>query len=318
MSQAASHKAQKGLIVKQTGPLALIQDAGRFGVAHLGVTQGGAADWIAFRWANWLLGNASNSAALEIVMGGGLSLESEREVHLALTGADLDAQLDGKPLAPNARFQLLPGQRLVFRQPRQGLRAYLAFPGGLNAPEVLGSRACTAREQFGGLHEDGKPLQVGDRLTWQGTAPAMRRIADDQAPRMPVSGCRLPIVLGSQIASFSGRALFQAFNQPWTVDNRADRMGVRLTGPALHGSLTGIISEGIPLGAVQVPQDGQPIVLMNDRQTIGGYPRLGALTPIACATLAQCLPGTQVWLTPVSASQAQDDYRHQLGVWVGG
>lgn len=315
MSHVIMNEAHKGLVVKQAGPLTLIQDAGRFGVGHLGVTQGGAADWISFRWANWLLGNALNSAALEIVMGGGLSFETEREVRLALTGADLDAQLNGKPLAPNTSFKLLTGQRLEFRQPRQGLRAYLAFPGGLNAPEVLGSRACTAREQLGGLHEDGKPLKVSDRLTWKGTAPAVRRIPESQGTRMPVSGCRLPIVLGSQIASFSGRALFQAFNQPWTVDNRADRMGVRLTGPALHSSLKGIISEGIPLGAVQVPPDGQPIVLMNDRQTIGGYPRLGALTPIACATLAQCLPGTQVWLTPASASQAQDDYRHQLTVW---
>ncbi|MCC5901462.1 MAG: biotin-dependent carboxyltransferase [Halomonas sp.] len=315
MSHNAAHKEQKGMIIKQAGPLALIQDAGRFGVGHLGVTQGGAADWISFRWANWLLGNALNSAALEIVMGGGLSLETESEVRLALTGADLDAQLNDKPLAPNVSFKLLPGQRLVFRQPRHGLRAYLAFPGGLNAPEVLGSRSCTAREQLGGLHEDGKPLKAGDRLTWKGTAPAVRRIAEGQGPRMPVSGCHLPIVLGSQIASFNGRALFQAFNQPWKVDNRADRMGVRLTGPALRGSLTGIISEGIPLGAVQVPPDGQPIVLMNDRQTIGGYPRLGALTPMACATLAQCLPGTEVWLTPVSASQAQDDYRQQLTTW---
>lgn len=316
MSHSAMNDARKGMLVKQVGPLALIQDAGRFGVGHLGITQGGAADWISFRWANWLLGNAPNSAALEIVMGGGLSFETECEVRLALAGADLDAQLDGKPLAPNSSFKLMPGQRLVFRQPRLGLRAYLAFPGGLNAPEVLGSRACTAREQIGGLHEDGKPLKVGDRLTWKGTAPAVRRIPEGQGPRMPVSGCHLPIVLGSQIASFSGRALFQAFNQPWTVDNRADRMGVRLTGPGLHGSLTGIISEGIPLGAVQIPPDGQPIVLMNDRQTIGGYPRLGALTPIACATLSQCLPGTEVWLTPVSASQAQEDDRKQLTAWL--
>lgn len=315
MSQAAMHQVQQGLMVKQAGPLALIQDAGRFGVGHLGVTQGGAADWISFRWANWLLGNALNSAALEIVMGGGLSFETESEVRLALAGADLDAQLNGKPLAPNISFKLLPGQRLVFRQPRHGLRAYLAFPGGLNAPEVLGSRSCTAREQLGGLHEDGRPLKAGDRLTWKGSAPAVRRITEGQGPRMPISGCHLPIVLGSQIASFNGRTLFQAFNQPWQVDNRADRMGVRLTGPALRGSLTGIISEGIPLGAVQVPPDGQPIVLMNDRQTIGGYPRLGALTPMACATLAQCLPGTEVWLTPVSASQAQDDYRQQLTAW---
>ena len=106
------------------------------------------------------------------------------------------------------------------------------------------------------------------------------------------------MVLGSQASHFAGRSLYSAFNQPWTVDNRADRMGIRLTGQHLHCTLGGIISEGIPLGAVQIPPDGQPIVLMNDRQTIGGYPRLGALTPMACALLAQCVPGTEVRLSP--------------------
>ncbi|MCO7248024.1 biotin-dependent carboxyltransferase family protein [Halomonas sp. 5021] len=308
--------SQAALVVKKAGPLALVQDAGRFGVGHLGVTQGGAADWIAFHWANWLLGNPLNSAALEIVMGGGLTLEAEGEVTLVLTGADLAATLDGEPLAPNASFSLRSGQELAFQQPRQGLRAYLAFPGGLDAPEVLGSRACTVREQLGGLQENGQPLKAGERLTWRGSTHQPRTLPDNLAPRMPTSGCRLPIVLGSQVASFSGNSLYQAFNMPWQVDNRADRMGVRLTGPVLGGTLKGIVSEGIPLGAVQVPPDGQPIVLMNDRQTIGGYPRLGALTPTACATLAQCLPGTQVWLTPVSVSQAQADYRRQFACWI--
>ncbi|MCA1773737.1 MAG: biotin-dependent carboxyltransferase family protein [Halomonas sp.] len=307
--------SQASLVVNQVGPLALIQDAGRFGVGHLGITQGGAADWIAFYWANWLLGNPLNSAALEIVMGGGLTLEAEGEVTLALTGADLAATLDGEPLAPNASVTLRSGQQLVFQQPRQGLRAYLAFPGGLEAPEVLGSRSCTVREQLGGLQENGQPLKAGERLTWRGNTHQPRTLPEGLALRMPTSGCRLPMVLGSQVASFSGNSLYQAFNTPWQVDNRADRMGVRLTGPVLGGTLKGIVSEGIPLGAVQVPPDGQPIVLMNDRQTIGGYPRLGALTPSACATLAQCLPGTQVWLTPVSASQAQADYRRQFAHW---
>ena len=307
-----SHHA---LEVKQAGPLALIQDAGRFGVGHLGVTQGGAADWIAFYWANWLLGNPLNSAALEIVMGGGLTLVAHGDVRLALTGADLAATVDGQPLAPNASFTLRSGQQLVFQQPRHGLRAYLAFPGGLNAPEVLGSRACTAREQLGGLEEDGQPLKAGDRLTWRGNDRPSRALPEGLGPVMPTSGCRLPMVLGSQASSFSGRSLYQAFNTPWQVDNRADRMGVRLTGPVLSGTLSGIISEGIPLGAVQVPPDGQPIVLMNDRQTIGGYPRLGALTPSACAALAQCLPGTTVWLTPVSVSHAPAGYRGQHAQW---
>ncbi|NDL69084.1 biotin-dependent carboxyltransferase family protein [Vreelandella alkaliphila] len=307
--------SQAMLTVKQAGPLALIQDIGRFGVGHLGVTQGGAADWISFRWANWLLGNAPDSAALEIVMGGNLTLVANAGVRLALTGADLGATIDGQPLATNTSFLLRSGQTLIFSQPRRGLRAYLAFPGGLNAPEVLGSRACTAREQIGGLHEDGKPLQTGDQLTWQGSSSAKRTLPESAQPTMPEQHCQLSMVLGSQASHFAGRSLYNAFNQPWTVDNRADRMGIRLTGQPLHCKLGGIISEGIPLGAVQVPPDGQPIVLMNDRQTIGGYPRLGALTPMACALLAQCLPGTEVRLAAISASQAQVAYRQQIQAW---
>lgn len=307
--------SQAMLTVKQAGPLALIQDTGRFGVGHLGVTQGGAADWISFRWANWLLGNAPDCAALEIVMGGNLSLVANAEVRLALSGADLGATVDGQPLATNTSFLLHSGQTLIFRQPRRGLRAYLAFPGGLDVPEVLGSRACTAREQIGGLRDDGKPLQTGDQLIWHGGVTAKREMPEGTKPAMPEKNCQLSMVLGSQASYFAGRSLYNAFNQPWTVDNRADRMGIRLTGVPLRSSLSGIISEGIPLGAVQIPPDGQPIILMNDRQTIGGYPRLGALTPMACALLAQCLPGTEVRLRPISASQAQVAYRNQMCVW---
>ncbi|RUR31990.1 biotin-dependent carboxyltransferase family protein [Vreelandella andesensis] len=307
--------SQAMLTVKQAGPLALIQDTGRFGVGHLGVTQGGAADWISFRWANWLLGNAPDSAALEIVMGGNLTLVANADVRLALTGADLGATIDGQPLATNTSFLLRSGQTLIFSQPRRGLRAYLAFPGGLNAPEILGSRACTAREQIGGLHDDGKPLQTDDQLTWQGRSPTQRTLPKGVELALPENHCQLGMVLGSQASHFAGRSLYNVFNQPWTVDNRADRMGIRLTGQPLRCALDGIISEGIPLGAVQIPPDGQPIILMNDRQTIGGYPRLGALTPMACALLAQCLPGTKVRLSPVSASQAQIAYRKQHAQW---
>ncbi|WP_447956554.1 5-oxoprolinase subunit C family protein [Vreelandella sp. EE7] len=306
---------QPGLIVEQAGPLALIQDNGRFGVSHLGVTQSGAADWISYRWANWLLGNASNCAALEIAMGGNLTLQAEGDVTLALAGADLDARIDGKPLAPQGCFTLDAGQKLTFRQPKTGLRTYLAFPGGLDAPKVMGSRACTAREEIGGLHDDGKPLRTGDRLSWHGGQHTSRTLPRGAQLPLPAPGCPLPMVLGAQAALFAGRSLYNAFNQPWTVDQRADRMGIRLTGAPLQSALSGIVSEGIPLGAVQVPPDGQPIVLMNDRQTIGGYPRIGALTPSACALLAQCLPGTEVRLQPISATRAQGIHRWQLAVW---
>lgn len=303
-----------GLMVEQAGPLALVQDAGRFGVRHLGITQGGAVDWISLRWANWLLGNPLDSAILEVSLGG-LTLGVERHTRLALAGADLDAYLDDQPLRPDTSFVVRPGQLLVFRQPRAGLRAYLAFPGGLEAPHVLGSQACTVRERLGGLHEDGQPLQTGDRLTWCGAAPGERRLPPDHKSRMPGPTCRLPLVPGAQIAHFSGTSLYHVFNNDWHIDSRADRMGVRLLGPRLRCSLNSMISEGIPLGAVQVPADGQPIILLNDRQTIGGYPRLGALTPSACATLAQCPPGTLVHLTPLSPGQAQQAYRRQLAAW---
>lgn len=105
----------------------------------------------------------------------------------------------------------------------------------------------------------------------------------------PIRG--LDVVMGAQMGAFSGQSTFDAFNSAWTLDTRADRMGIRLLGPALVYQGAPMISEGIPLGAIQVPPDGQPIVLLNDRQTIGGYPRLGALTPLALARLAQCLPG---------------------------
>ena len=192
----------------------------------------------------------------------------------------------------------------------------VACAAWLDAPEVLGSQACTAREHIGGLHEDGKPLKTGDQLTWKGSSATPRQLP--QGTQLPLPDSEetvLDMVLGSQAAHFAGRSLFDAFNQPWTVDQRADRMGIRLTGKALNSRLGGIVSEGIPLGAVQIPPDGQPIILMNDRQTIGGYPRLGALTPMACARLAQCLPGTKVRLQPISATQAQAAYRAQLLKW---
>ncbi|WP_111411931.1 biotin-dependent carboxyltransferase family protein [Billgrantia lactosivorans] len=300
------------LRVVQAGPLALMVDAGRFGVRHLGVTQGGAADWVSFRWANWLLGNSLDAAALEVVLGGGLTLEAEGAATLALMGADLDARLDDRPLAPGATFRIAAGQRLVFRQPRKGLRAYLAVPGGFEAPVVLGSRSATPREQLGGHRGDGSALVGGDRLEWRGQCGQVRRLPFDPASSVTLVGQRLALVPGSQIAHFTGVSLYRAFNTTWRIDDRADRMGVRLRGPELHCRLSSMISEGIPLGAVQVPPDGQPIVLLNDRQTIGGYPRLGALTPLATARLAQCLPGEEVCLVATSLERALASHQRCL------
>lgn len=286
------------LTIEASTPLCLLQDAGRFGVRHLGVTQGGAADWRSMSWANWLLGNGLEAPVIEITLGG-FTVVAEDDCVLALAGADLGARVDDEPLAPWRSFRLNKGQRLQFSQPLLGARAYLAAPGGFDAPKVLGSSSTVVREELGGLDGMGHALSKGASLNYSGNSVMLlRELTADQRPDLKLD-TPLDLVLGAQIGEFSGQSLFDAFNSVWNVDSRADRMGIRLLGPALQYQGKPMISEGIPLGAVQVPPDGQPIVLLNDRQTIGGYPRLGALTPLALARLAQCLPGAQVRLRPV-------------------
>ncbi|MEJ8865398.1 biotin-dependent carboxyltransferase family protein [Pseudomonas jessenii] len=286
------------LTIEASTALCLLQDAGRFGVRHLGVTQGGAADWRSMSWANWLLGNGLDAPVIEITLGG-FTLVAEEDCVLALAGADLGAQVDGEALAPWRSFRLHKGQRLQFARPLLGARAYLAAPGGFDAPKVLGSSATVVREELGGLDGMGHALGKGASLSYSGNSLVLLRELPSQCVPDFTGEPLLDLVLGAQIGEFSGQSLFDAFNSVWSLDSRADRMGIRLLGTALQYQGKPMISEGIPLGAVQVPPDGQPIVLLNDRQTIGGYPRLGALTPLALARLAQCLPGGRVRLRPV-------------------
>jgi len=305
------------LTIEASTPLCLLQDAGRFGVRHLGVTQGGALDWRSMAWANWLLGNGLNAAVIEITLGG-FTVVAEDDCVLALAGADLGARIDGEPLAPWRSFRLHKGQRLQFTQPLLGARAYLAAPGGFEAPKVLGSSATVVREELGGLDGMGHALGKGASLSYSGNSVMLlRELSEEQRPDLSLD-VPLDLVLGAQIGEFSGQSLFDAFNGVWNLDSRGDRMGIRLLGTALQYQGKPMISEGIPLGAVQVPPDGQPIVLLNDRQTIGGYPRLGALTPLALARLAQCLPGEQVRLRPVVQDVAHREQIGYLRRWVDG
>jgi biotin-dependent carboxylase-like uncharacterized protein len=298
-----------GLLIEQSTPLIQLQDGGRFAVRHLGVSQGGAADWLSMYWANWLLGNALDAAVIEITLGG-LGVLIEQDSCLALAGADLAATLDGQALHPWQSFAVRAGQRLRFSHPQQGMRAYLAVPGGFACTPTLGSCSTVSREGLGGLHGDGQALASGDTLQWGGAAEP-RRLPPQLIPNLSLKQ-PLDLVLGAQIGDFSGQALFDLFNRPWQLDTRADRMGIRLLGPALEYQGAALISEGIPLGAIQVPPDGQPIVLLNDRQTIGGYPRVGALTPEAQARLAQAQPGESVRFRPVLQEQAQAGYLRLL------
>lgn len=305
-----------GFRVNRAGPLALLQDAGRFGVRHLGVTQGGPADLHAWAWANRLAGNRWGLPALEVTFGG-LELLAEMDLTIAVTGADLSAKHNDQPLPLWRRLRIGKGERITFATPSSGLRAYLAVAGGFSAEPVLGSVACVVREQLGGFDGQGRCLAQGDRLTVASAGPACTDTIEAPAHERPdyASDAILDLIPGAQITDFTGRSLFDAFNAEWRVDDRADRMGVRLTGPALQCRIGSMISEGISLGAVQVPPDGQPIALLNDRQTIGGYPRLGNLTPLAASRLAQCQPGQSVRLRPTATERALCTHRQFLATF---
>lgn len=307
-----------GFRVTRAGPLALLQDAGRFGVRHLGVTQGGPADLHAWAWANRLTGNDWGTPVLEITFGG-IELQAECDLTIAVAGADLSARLDDKPLALWCSVTIRKGERVVFGTPARGLRAYLAVAGGFSAEPVLGSVACVVREQLGGFDGQGRRLSEGDQLTVADASRGAPELTD--VPQQEQPDYAAPVVLdllpGAQIADFTGRSLFDAFNSEWRVDDRADRMGVRLSGPPLQCRIKSMVSEGISLGAVQVPPDGQPIALLNDRQTIGGYPRLGNLTPLAASRLAQCQPGQSVRLRPTGADRALREHRAFITQMVG-
>ncbi|NMY97728.1 biotin-dependent carboxyltransferase family protein [Pseudomonas proteolytica] len=295
------------LLIEASTALCLLQDAGRFGVRHLGVTQGGALDWVSMSWANWLLGNPLDAPVVEITLGG-FTVQAQGYCVLALAGADLGAYIDERAVSPGRSFILQKGQRLRFTQPHRGARAYLAAPGGFDAPKVLGSCASVGREALGGLDGFGRALAEGATLAYCGTSSNLRELPVEQLhPAAP-----LDVILGAQIGQFSGQSLFDAFNTEWALDSRADRMGMRLLGTPLAYQGASLISEGIPLGAIQVPPDGQPIVLLNDRQTIGGYPRLGALTPLSLARLAQYLPGEKVRLAPVMQETAHREHLSYL------
>jgi len=292
-----------GLEVIKPGPLSLLQDAGRFGWQHLGVSPAGPLDPQAAAWANRLLGNSRRAPLLEIALGG-MELESQVDTNVALCGADLPILLDGEAQPAWSRFVLRAGQRLSLGFARAGQRAYLAVSGGFQAQQVLGSVACQNREGLGGLHGDGRELQIGDRLVCRSTEP-MRpaRVPWRYLPDYH-RALVLRVITGGDAASFDEDQLQAFFAQHWQLSPQSDRMGARLQGEALNVPARQW-SLGVASGAIQVPPDGQPIILLADRQTMGGYPILGWLHPLDLGRLAQCPARQYLRFTAISLSDAQ-------------
>lgn len=298
-----------GFHVIKPGAMTTVQDNGRFGYQNIGLTTGGCMDEHAAGWANKLLENHQNAPVLEITLGN-LQLEAEVNTWIAVTGADQQFTINGTPRANWQSHYVQAGDVLSFSWAREGMRAYLAVVGGFQVAEQFGSCSTVVREAVGGI--DGRALQKGDFLNCKtcskeffasGRALPFHFIPDY------AEAFDADVVLGYQKDHFSESDLQRFFSTEYKVNQNSDRMGYRLDGEPLNPELQGIYSEGISFGAIQVPANGLPIILLKDRQTLGGYPKLGTVVSVDAFRLSQCRTGQTISFREVSLGAAQTRVR---------
>jgi antagonist of KipI len=308
------------LEVVSPGMLSTIQDRGRPGRQADGVTPGGAMDPFALQAGNLLLGNEPGAAALEIALRGP-TLRVLADGMVCACGADFGAALDGVPLRQWTVAAVRAGQVLSFAAGRDGAWAYLCVPGGIDVPVVMGSRSTHLRAGLGGL--DGRALRAGDQLHVAGRDPGGaevgRALPDALVPRYADSQ-EVRALPGPQDGLFTRSSLEAFFSTECRVSAQSDRMGYRLAGISLGEARGEVLSAGTALGAVQVPSGGEPIVLMPDRQTTGGYPVIATVIAVDVPVLAQRPPGSIVRFRrgdEAAARAAGQRQREALALLVG-
>ncbi len=299
--------------VIKPGMLTSVQDLGRWGYQASGVPVAGAMDLPALRIGNVMIGNQENAAALEVtLMGPELAVSGEGLAVFA--GAELGFAVNGHEVGSWKAVTLSDGDVISFKGPRGcGCRGCLCFSGGIDVPVIMGSRSTYTRAKIGG-HE-GRALKQGDVLKvadpsplWKknnGFSPA-KELLPDYNPELP-----LKILTGLQADAFTEAGLKTLFESEYTVSSESDRMGCRLEGPKVEHKESGadIVSDGIPLGTVQIPGHGLPIAMLADRQTTGGYTKVGVLTASSIQALVQRMPGMKVHFKRTDMESAVSELR---------
>ena len=292
--------------VLHPGLLTTVQDLGRTGYQRFGVSVSGAVDPRSAAVANILAGNPDGEAVLECTVLGP-QLRFDAPAVIAVTGADLGPTLDGVPVENYRALRVQAGQTLRFTGPKCGCRAYLAVSGGLDVPEVMGSRSTYMKAKIGGWH--GRKLEKGDVLPLRapGTEPKAlenRALAPEFRGR---SEYTLRVVMGPQDDAFTPGGVSAFLSGVYTVTPEFDRMGCRMEGPEIeHNGSADILSDGIAFGAVQVPDSGQPIVMLADRQTTGGYTKIANVISADFRLLGQLKSGDRVRFEKVSLAAAHE------------
>lgn len=293
--------------VMRAGPLTTVQDLGRHGWRDRGLSLCGALDDLALQQGNLLVGNAPGAAGLEFTLGPA-TLRFHADACIAVTGTDADASLAGRPLRPWWRAVVRAGQTLKLAAPRERMRSYLAIAGGLALPPALGSLSTDLKAGFGGF--DGRALRDGDRLPLTNPAATLpSRAIGLHAPDWDASVRVLP---GPEHDEFSAASREAFWSAGWRLTPQSNRMGYRFAGPGLQRERGGeLASHGVLPGVIQVPPSGQPIALLADAQTTGGYPKIGVVIRADLWKLAQLRLGGTLRFIPCSLDEARDALRQR-------
>lgn len=299
--------------VLEPGILTTIQDLGRYGFSRFGVPPSGALDAFSSRVSNLLVGNRGGEAGLETTLMG-LKIKALRDVIIAITGGHLSPALNGESLEMWRTHLLVEGDVIAFKKVEAGCRAYLAASGGFVVPKIMGSCSTYLSGNFGGL--EGRKLRRGDILYTSTDVSAPLGILGLRFPRDWIPSpeeASLRVIAGPQDHYFTEKGFQTFYSTPYQVTPQCDRMGIRLEGPKIERQPDveeSIISEGVISGAIQVPGDGKPIIILTELVT-GGYTKIAAIISTDLPRVAQLKPGDQVRFRPISIEESQLLLREQ-------
>lgn len=291
--------------VLKAGLQTTVQDLGRKGYQRFGISPSGAMDAYALQMANILVGNPLGESGLEVTIIGP-RLEAMADVSIAICGGDLKPMVNNEEVPMWRCFVFKKGDVLSFGKGGNGARAYICFAGGIDVPLVLGSKSTFINGGMGGL--DGRQLEQGDSLHGNPFVRRNRFLHKDFIPEYKTR-LEIRVILGPHLEKFTSNAIEQFLSGDYMVSPQSNRMGYRLEGPELsHIGGADIISDAIPAGGIQVPSNGQPIILMAERQTTGGYARIATVISVDLPILAQAMPGTEVRFVKITVKEAQKLY----------
>lgn len=288
------------------GLLTTIQDSGRFGYQQFGMSVAGSMDSFSQKIANMLVGNPPDEGVLETTFMGPV-IEFECEEAISITGADMGPMINGEEVSMWETIFVKPGDKLSFSGLKDGIRSYIAFSKTLDVPIIMNSKSTFIKGEIGGF--EGDKLKAGQEIPLGDKNKLDKKYVLDKKYIPDFSQKEISVVLGPQDEEFSEEEIEKFLSSTYKVTTESDRMGFRLEGPQIvHKTSPDIISDGINIGAIQVPGHGQPIIMMADRQTTGGYTKIANVVTSNLPIVAQMKPGTEISFKKLSIEEAQDDY----------